>query len=406
MAIERIQMISYEEAYRSVLDATRDFGSIQVPLKAAHGLILAEDVRADRDFPPFDRVTKDGIAIAHKAYEKGVRSFEIEGVAPAGGPQQTLQNHENCIEVMTGAVLPENTDTVVMYEHINIENGTACIEKIVSRGQNIHKRGSDEPKNASVLKKGTKIEAAEIGVLATVGKAKVLVKKLPKITVVSTGNELVNVDEKPLPHQIRKSNSYSLDAVLKVEGIECNLLHINDLESEIKKGVATALQENDVVLLSGGVSKGKYDYLPKILEELGVEKKFHRVAQRPGKPFWFGTKADGAATVFAFPGNPASTFASYHVYFLPWLRRSLGLPLDEHSVVLDEAFDNPTGLTRFIRAKVHLKRGRLKATLVLGNGSGDLTSLAQSNGFVRFNPETDYSEGDLAPFYPTKRILQ
>ncbi|UJH67312.1 molybdopterin molybdotransferase MoeA [Allomuricauda sp. SCSIO 65647] len=399
-------MISYEEAYRSVLGAAGDFGSEQVSLNAAHGLILAEDIRADRDFPPFDRATKDGIAIAHEAYENGVRSFEIEGIAAAGSPRQILQGRKNCIEVMTGAMLPENTDTVVMYEHINIDKGTAFLERAVSSGQNIHKKGSDEPKNALVLKKGTKIEAAEIGVLASVGKAQVLVKKLPKITVVSTGNELVNVDEKPLPHQIRKSNGYSLDAVLRVEGIKCNLLHINDFEEEIKKELAAALRENNVLLLSGGVSKGKYDYLPKILQELGVDKEFHRVAQRPGKPFWFGAKADGRATVFAFPGNPASTFASYHVYFLPWLRRSLGLPLTEHSVVLGEAFENATGLTRFIRAEAHLKGGRLKATLVMGNGSGDLTSLALSNGFVRFNPETNYNEGDLVPFYPTKRILQ
>lgn len=403
--MEYMGMISYEEAYRLVLETAMDFGTEQIDLDLSHGRILAEDVMADRDFPPFDRVTKDGIAIAYSAYEKGVRSFKIEVVAAAGSPQQTLQRPENCIEVMTGTMLPQNADTVVMYEHLNIEDGVATIEKDVTRGQNIHKKGSDEAMGSILLKKGHKIEAPEIGVLASVGKSKVAVKEVPTITVVSTGNELVNVDEKPLPHQIRKSNSHSLKAVLKVESIHCNLLHINDEKTEIRKQLSTALKKNDVLLLSGGVSKGKYDYLPKILEELGVEKRFHRVAQRPGKPFWFGTQGNGETTVFAFPGNPASTFANYHVYFLPWLRKSLGLPVEEHLAALDEPFENVTGLTRFIRAKAYLKDGRLKTKLVLGNGSGDLTSLAQSNGFVRFRPNNAYEVGELVPFHPTKRVL-
>ncbi|AKA36363.1 molybdopterin molybdotransferase MoeA [Flagellimonas lutaonensis] len=398
-------MISFEEAQELVLKTATEFKTEKIGLDHTYGRVLAEDILADRDFPPFDRVTKDGIAISFAAYEKGTRAFKIEGIAAAGNPRLALQNPENCLEVMTGAMLPKDTDTVVMYEHLEIHQGVATIKKSVTKGQNIHRKGSDEPMGAVLLKKGHKIEAPEIGVLASVGKFRVEVKKLPAITVVSTGNELVNVDEQPLPHQIRKSNSFSLKAALKVEGLNCNLLHINDNESEIQKALGTALIESDVLLLSGGVSKGKYDYLPAILEKLAVKNSFHRVAQRPGKPFWFGKSATTNTTVFAFPGNPASTFANYHVYFLPWLRKSLGLSTAEKWVALAEPFENSTDLTRLIRAKLHLKDGRLKATLVMGNGSGDLTSLAQSNAFVRFKPNCAYAVGDLVPFYPTRRML-
>lgn len=398
-------MISFEEAYQLVLKHTTQFTTVTVSLEKAHQYVLAEDVYADRDFPPFDRATKDGIAINYKAYQDGVRSFPIEGVAAAGNPQHFLKQPDACLEVMTGAILPSNTDTIVMYEHLDIANSVATIVKPIKKGQNIHKQGSDEPKGSLVLKKGIKITPAEIGVLASVGKSTVVVYKKPKVAVIATGNELVEVNETPLPHQIRKSNSYSLAAALDQMGITATQYHLVDEALEVKKALAQILENYDVLLLSGGVSKGKYDYVPEALERLGVKKCFHKVKQRPGKPFWFGTSNMHKASVFAFPGNPASTFANFHIYFVPWYQQCMGLVTPLPFVKLTDAVENNLPLMRFVRAKVSLQKHELQAHFIVENGSGDLTSLAKANGFVQLQPQTTYSRGELVPFIPTKPLF-
>ncbi len=285
-------MISFKDAYEKVLQYPLDLGEEKVLLQKTIGRVLAEDILADRYFPPFDRSTKDGIAINYAAIEKGRNSFKIEGVLPAGMPQEALQFLENCLEIMTGAVCPKNADTIVMYEQVTIENGIATLLKAPKKGQNIHRKGSDEKEGAVLLKKGGRIDTAEIGVLASVGKAEVLVKKVPKITVISTGNELAAISETPLPHQIRKSNTMSLEAALSKEGIFPQQLHLLDEKNKIEEALEEAIQENDVLILSGGVSKGKFDFIPDAMETLGVKKIFHRVAQSPGKPFWFGVHTE------------------------------------------------------------------------------------------------------------------
>ncbi len=398
-------MIVFEEALSHVLHHTTDFGEESIPFEKANGRVLAEVVFADRDFPPFNRATKDGIAIKFERFRNSVSTFKIEAIAAAGSPQLSLTDDCCCIEIMTGAIVPHNTDTVVMYEHLNIENGVATIGKQVREGQNIHLQGSDEKKGAKLLQKGIKISAAEIGVLATVGKSKVLVKRNPKVCLVSTGDELVNVDEVPQPHQIRKSNSHTLSSALRERGIQAEIKHIADSKEETKKEIEKIIEEFNVVLLSGGVSKGKYDYLPEAFKAIGVTKKFHRVKQRPGKPFWFGVHEKAEATIFAFPGNPASTFANFHVYFIPWLNKCLGLKTAKIRVVLKEVFENTTDLTRFISAKIEFGHGILSAYLVQGNGSGDLTSLAKSDGFIKIEPNTRYKIGQEVMFYPTRSIL-
>lgn len=398
-------MISFEKALQLVLANTAYLGEEKVHLDSATGCVLAETIYADRDFPPFNRVTKDGIAINYDAIEDNCLEYTITAIAAAGSPQKELKDKATCIEIMTGAVLPKNADTVVMYEHLNIENGVARLLKTVKRGQNIHLKGSDQPKDAEVLPKGIKIEAAEIGVLASVGKAEVLVKKVPKICLVSTGDELVAVEETPEPHQIRKSNSHTLKAALLRENITSDSIHIADHKEATKIKVLKALAKYDVLLLSGGVSMGKYDYLPEVFEEIAIEKIFHKVKQRPGKPFWFGKHTASQTTIFGFPGNPGSTFANYHVYFKPWLNKSLGLPTSEITVILNEAFENTTDLTRFVRAKAAIQAGKLQGSLIHGNGSGDLTSLVKSNGFMVFEPNLHYKIGARVPFIPTRSIF-
>ena len=332
-------MISVEKALEIIINSGQDFGAEisveEIPFLKSSGRILKESIFADRDFPPFNRVTMDGIAIDVTSFQNGQRSYKIEGIQPAGSEQISLKNPENCIEVMTGAVSPTNTSAVVRYEDLEIKNGSAVIliDKIRSF-QNIHEQGKDEQKGNELIAKNTLIGAAEIGVFATVGKSFVKVAKQPKVMIVSTGDELVSVDEIPLTHQIRRSNVFTLVSLLEKLHMPSETSHISDDKFVLKSTIKGYLETFDVLLFSGAVSKGKFDFLPEVLEELAVQKLFHQVAQRPGKPFWFGQTA--TCKVFAFPGNPVSTFVNCLVYFYPWFYKSVGLKMEEKTAILSE----------------------------------------------------------------------
>ncbi len=222
-------MISEEEAKNIILKNTQNFGVEEVSFIKSVGRILKEDILANRDFPPFNSVSMDGIAINYLCFKNGQRSFKIAGIQAAGSKQLSMKNSENCIEVMTGAVLPNNCDTVIRYEDLEIENGYA---KIILEGicdaQNIHVKGKDGKIGDLLIKQNTLISAAEIGVLATVGKSIVKVAKQPKVIIISTGNELVAVDETPKEHQIRRSNVFTLVSLLQYSVKLCpNPLTVN-----------------------------------------------------------------------------------------------------------------------------------------------------------------------------------
>ncbi|MEZ2414269.1 molybdopterin molybdotransferase MoeA [Muriicola sp. E247] len=399
-------MISFKDARQLVLDQQRNFGTETVPLSASLHRILAEDVFADRDFPPFNRSTKDGIAIDFKAVENGRLSFEIAGTLPAGEPPIPFVESESCIEIMTGAVVPYETDTVVMYEEVEIKDDIATITKIPHQGQNIHRKGSDHKKGEIVLFKNCVITAAEIGVLATVGKSEVCVRKLPKVAIISTGNELVEVENLPLLHQIRSSNSHSLVGLLQQLKIKPLRLHIPDDMDLLRQKLDYLIDEMDILILSGGVSKGKFDFLPQVFKELGVNPIFHRVAQRPGKPFWFGLKKEKSCIVFSFPGNPVSTFVNFHLYFLPWFYVSAGIKQVTRMVKLAENHENRTNLTIFKGVELSMEDGCLYAYAIENTGSGDLVYLTRISGFVILDPEVEsFRKGSLVPFLATKHIL-
>jgi molybdopterin molybdotransferase len=398
-------MISVKQALETVVNSSKNFGEEEIPFLKSIGRILKEDIVADRDFPPFDRVTMDGIAIDYIAFKNGQRTFKIEAIQAAGSKQITLQNPENCIEVMTGAVLPNNTNTVIRYEDITIKNGFSTIHiDAINDGQNIHQKGKDEKVGEELISKNTIISPAEIGVFATVGKSFVKVAKQPKVMIISTGDELVGVDEIPLAHQIRKSNVFTLVSLLEKLQISSEIDHIMDDKIRLKSKIKNYLQEFDVLLFSGAVSKGKFDFLPEVLEELGVQKLFHQVAQRPGKPFWFGQTEN--CKIFAFPGNPVSTFVNCLVYFYPWYYKSIGIKIDEETAILSfnseisEVVFKPE-LTYFLQVKLHYKFGHLIATPINSNGSGDLASLVKTDAFIHL--PSDKSEFKIGENYPITR---
>ena len=392
-------MITVQEATRIVLQHILNFEEETVPLYQSNGRILRENLVADRDFPPFDRVSMDGIAICFEAFAAGQRAFPIEGMQAAGAPQQVLTQKNNCLEVMTGAILPQGADTVIRYEDIEIRDGQAVvfIEEISHR-QNIHGRGTDRLRGDLIVPAGRRISPAETGVAATVGKDELKAVRLPRVAVISTGDELVEVHETPLPHQIRKSNVHTMAAVLANWGIEAQLMHLQDDREEIESTLAGCLKTYDALLLSGGVSMGKFDYVPEALERLGVRQLFHKVSQRPGKPFWFGK---GERTVvFAFPGNPVSSFMCLHRYFQPWLRAGWGLaPFETKYAVLAEDYFFKPDLTYFLQVKLNYREeGMLTARPVTGQGSGDLANLTDTDAFMELPKERQhFKKGEVFP---------
>lgn len=377
-------MLSLAEAYQIVQDSAHDFGQETIPLAQGIGRVLQEDWHGDRELPPYDRITMDGIAI-HYETATALDHLPVAGVVAAGDPETQLTNSAHCLEVMTGAMLPRGCDTVIRYEDIDIVDGVARINVAYNKGQNIHYRGEDRAAGELLVKKGTLLSASEIGVGASIGKAKITVSCLPKTIIISTGNELVDVDQQPAPHQIRRSNVYGLQASLQYLNIPVDTAHLVDDEEVIVEKLQGFLQDYDLIVLSGGVSMGKFDFLPTALDRLGVTKLFHRVAQRPGKPFWFGHHTDFKATVFALPGNPISSFMCTQVYLVDWLRTSLGMSIPGRPYgVLQRDVEFKPDLTYLLEVKISYdKEGRILAYPKKGHGSGDLANLLHGDAFIR-----------------------
>ena len=391
-------MISSQQALKLILKNTEDFGIEEIPFLESVGRVLKEDILADRDFPPFDRVSMDGIAIVFDTFLTGSRTFEIENIQAAGSKQLELKNKTNCIEVMTGAVLPINTDVVIPYEQVTIANGKAVVEiDEINQFQNIHSQGNDRKKTDILIKKNRIISPSEIGIFATVGKSTIKVAKQPKVLIISTGDELVAVNENPLPYQIRRSNVYSMLSLLEDLRINAKTAHLTDDKPQLKEKISRYLEQYDVLLFSGAVSKGKYDFLPEVLDELGVKKLFHKVKQRPGKPFWFGKK--GSKSVFAFPGNPVSTYVGCLKYFYPWYKKSVGIQYEnQESAILSEDFFFKPELTYFLQVKTKNEKGQLYATPVVGHGSGDLANLADADAFLEMpDTKSNFTKGEVFP---------
>lgn len=397
-------MISVGEATDIILSNTLDFGRGEVALADAIGRTLDQDIIADRDFPPFTRVTMDGIAIQHQAYEAGKRSFPIRGMQAAGQTQQSLSDENGCLEVMTGAILPLNTDTVIRYEDIEIKDNKAFIIEgaKVRASQNAHAKGSDRQQGEVLIAKGRMITPAEIGIAATVGLARPVVKGLPGVALISTGDELVDIEEQPAPHQIRSSNIPSLNGLFNNWGIQAESFHLQDDLEATQNLLALLLDAFDVLVLSGGVSKGKFDYVPVAMENLGVKKCFHRVKQRPGKPFWFGVYNE-KTVVFALPGNPVSSFMCTTRYVQPWLRKSWGLsPFQAAYATLTDDFAFAPGLTYFLQVKTSYDSatGKLMASPVVGRGSGDLANLVNADAFLELpGAEEHFTAGSTYPIH-------
>jgi len=398
------QRIDVADAAALVQAQLPEYPAVEVPLAQALGGILRETVRAERDQPPFDRVTMDGIAIRYAGFASGRRQFHIRGTQGAGASEILLGADDACVEIMTGAALPADADTVIPVERIDTADGGASLETgyAPQARQFVHPRGSDHKADALLLEPGHRIGPTEMAVLTVSGKPTVRIAQWPKVAVISTGNELVAVGEAMEAFQIRSSNDYALAAALAQRGCPTpTRAHLPDDPDTLRAAIARLHDEHEVLVLSGGVSMGKYDYVPQIMTELDVKLVFYKVLQRPGLPMWFGISAAGKP-VFALPGNPVSSLVCLIRYVCPGLLQAMGaLPSPPMTVRLAEAVTFQADLTWFLPVKLAVSdTGELLAQPSPTNTSGDFIGLAGTDGVVELPRGRDeFPAGFTAPLY-------
>ena len=395
-------MISVAEACDIIAGHVATLDTITLPLADVAGYLLAEPIIAERDQPPFDRVTMDGAAIR---WQTPLPALTSQGSQFAGDPAGTLQDGAHAIEIMTGAVLPEGADTIVPVERYTLDTEQRQLrfepDYAPERGQFIHRRASDHSAGTTLLEPGMRITAAEIAIIASAGRASVSVYRKPRVAVVATGNELVAAGAPIAAHQIRLSNAPAVISAMQLAGfLDTSLHHLPDEPGVLEARIGQLLESHDVLMLSGGVSRGKADHVPDVLARLGVEKQLHRIAQRPGKPMWFGVARNGAL-VFGLPGNPVSTLCCFRRYVLPTLQRLAGRTYpDADHAVLGADHEFKPALTQFLAVRLQRENDAWIAMPCPTNTSGDFTALAATDGFIEL-PATaqTFARGETFALY-------
>ncbi len=396
--------IDVDEAVRLIAENMPAYATEAVPLERARGAILRGPVVAERDQPPFDRVTMDGIAIRAAALTAGRRSFRVGGIQGAGEAAIPLGTEDVCVEIMTGAILPEDADTIVPVERIEHDGDHVTLEPGYepTPGQFIHRRGTDLAAGQPLFDVGTVIGAPEMAALTIAGSPTVTVARWPKISVISTGDELVDVGTPVELFQIRSSNDRAIMASLENRGCTtATRAWLPDDPDALRKAIREMHDRDDMLVLSGGVSMGKYDYVPQIMEELGVRLVFHKILQKPGLPMWFGVSAQ-QKPVFALPGNPVSSLVCLVRYVVPAIRTALGAATQEpHPVRLAEAVRFEPNLACFMPVRLAADAaGDLRAWPKATNTSGDFVGLAGTDGFVELPRGRDlFAAGEAVQFF-------
>jgi molybdopterin molybdotransferase len=379
-------MLRYERARQIVIE---DIGKRRGPRATAGvsvwealGLVLAQEVRTDREYPPFDRSTRDGYAVRAKEVVAGGK-LKCVGEIKAGDTVRERLAPQTCVQIMTGAAVPAGADSVVMIEHSQREGDLVRFERAAQAGQSIVLRGSEAAAGQTILTPGMRLGYAELALAAQVGAVQLKCAKKPRVAILSTGDEVVLVDETPGEFQIRNSNSVSLATQVRIAGGEPVVLgnaadRVEDLGEKIERGL-----KEDALVLSGGVSMGKYDLVENVLKAMGAEFFFDAVAIRPGKPTVFGICR--GKPVFGLPGNPVSTMVTFELFAVPAIDLLSGaearaLPLLEAR--LAEAMNEKPGLTHFLPARIEWSGPMPEVKPLRWQGSGDIAALAKANCFL------------------------
>jgi molybdopterin molybdotransferase len=379
-------MLTFEEARRKVIEQleTRKGPRAmeQVRVGEALGYVLAQEIKTDREYPPFNRATRDGYAV-FAADAKAGATLKCTGEIKAGDRVTKELWAETCVQIMTGAAVPSGADAVVMIEHTKREGDQVRFERAAVTGQNFVPRGSEARAGQTLLTPGTRLGYAELALAAQVGAAELKCGAKPRVAILSTGDEIVPVDSVPGRFQIRNSNSVSLAAQVRLAGGKPVLLgNAMDREDDLSSKIRRGLQE-DLLILSGGVSMGKYDLVEKVLKEMATEFYFDAVAIRPGKPVVFGKC--GEKFVFGLPGNPVSTMVTFELFVAPAVDLLSGAEARELPIVeakLGEALNEKPGVTHFLPARLEGQRPDREVKALKWQGSGDVSALGRANCFL------------------------
>jgi molybdopterin molybdotransferase len=379
-------MLTYEQARQKVIEKLTGkkgpHATEQVRVGDALGLVLAQEVKTDREYPPFNRATRDGYAV-RAADAKAGATLKCTGEIKAGDCITKELWAETCVQIMTGAAVPSGADAVVMIEHTKRDGDEVRFERDAVTGQNFVPRGSEARAGLTILMPGTRLGYAELASAAQVGAAELKCASKPRVAILSTGDEIVPVDSIPGQFQIRNSNSVSLAAQVRLAGGTPVLLgNAMDREDDLASKIRRGLQE-DLLVLSGGVSMGKYDLVEKVLKETETEFYFDAVAIRPGKPAVFGKC--GEKFVFGLPGNPVSTMVTFELFVAPAVDLLSGsdaraLPIVEAR--LGEALNEKRGVTHFLPGRMEGNGADREVKVLKWHGSGDVSTLARANCFV------------------------
>ena len=386
-------MVSVDEAKDIVRSNIEPLPPVTIPLEQASGYVLAEDVHASVDIPAFPQSSMDGYALSFNDYKPGKR-LEIAGEVPAGVNRAFDNLSDKVIRIFTGAPVPEGADTVVMQEKVAVENKELLIlDEQLTKGSNVRPKGSEIRAGALALASGVFLSPAALGFLAGIGVSEVKVYAKPRITIIVTGKELQTPGEPLLPGQVYESNSITIKAVLQqLNIVNAEVVLVDDDLEILENALENALLTSDVVLLTGGISVGDYDFVLQATEHCGVKKLFHKIKQRPGKPLFFGKK--GEKVVFGLPGNPSSVLTCFYEYVVPAVeqltfRKSI---IKVEHLPLIKASTKKTGLTHFLKG---LHNGKTVSPLD-AQESFRLSSFARANCLIVLEEnKEEFSEGDM-----------
>jgi molybdopterin molybdotransferase len=393
-------MISVDEALNRILTRVPVLGLEKVSIISSLGRVIGEDILTPRDIPPLDNSAMDGYAVRSAdikgASRENPMSLKVIEELPAGElPQKAVAKGE-AIRIMTGAPIPSGADTVVMVEDTEKAGQHVRVYQGVPSGENIRRAGEDVRKGDRVISRGSVIRAAEVGMLASVGRASVHVHQKALVAILCTGDELVDVDEGIADHKIVSSNSYTLCAqVMECGALPLQLGVAKDRPEEIEEKLRQGLRA-DVILSSAGVSVGDYDLVKDVLEGIGFQLDFWRVAMRPGHPLVFGTI--GETPTFGLPGNPVSSMVSFEQFVRPSLLKMMGhknlfRPMVE--AILKEDITKKPGRRHFMRARLSLEEDRYQVTTTGPQGSGILNSMVEANSLLIVpEEETEIKAGE------------
>jgi len=403
-------MLRYDEARQFVITEAgrrpRPGTTIKLSVGDALGYVLAEEIRTDREYPPFDRSTRDGYAVRASEAAAGAK-LRCAGEVKAGDSVTMPLAAGSCVQIMTGAAVPPGADSVVMIEFTSRDGDTISFQRETVRGQNIVPRGREARTGDVALHPGLRLGFAELAIAAQVGATALLCNRKPRVAILSTGDEVVAISETPGPFHIRNSNSVSLAAQVRLAGGEPVLLgnaldRSDDLGAKIEQGL-----REDVLVLSGGVSMGKYDLVESVLQAMGAEFFFDAVGIRPGKRTVFARCRD--TFVFGLPGNPVSTMVTFLLFVAPALDLLSGAaarPLPLLEATLAEALKEKPGLTHFLPARVEWSGGSAAVRPLPWQGSGDIAALSRANCFLVVPADRqDIAAGEKVSVLPRMDVL-